>query len=94
MGHHHQQLFPSNIATLRHRQGFLLTHIPLVDYAYSGKIGNLHRTVGCKTHCLLPQEEENGVPKSHEILMFVCLQKDAKQCCEVTKLDGTQFFDV
>ena len=27
--------------------------------------------------------------KSHEILMFVCLQKDAKQCCEVTKLDCT-----
>ena len=25
--------------------------------------------------------------KSREILMFVCLQKDAKQCCDVTKLD-------
>ena len=25
--------------------------------------------------------------KSHEILMFVCLQKDAKQCCDVTKLE-------
>ena len=31
----------------------------------------------------------NQLAKSHEILMFVCLQKDAKQCCEVTKLDGT-----
>ena len=29
------------------------------------------------------------VPKSHEILMFVCLQKDAKQCCDVTKFDHT-----
>ena len=24
-------------------------------------------------------------PKSHEILMFVCLQKAAKQCCAATK---------
>ena len=24
-------------------------------------------------------------PKSHEILMFVCLQKDAKRCCGGTK---------
>ena len=31
----------------------------------------------------------NGVPKSPEILMFVCLQKDAKQCCDATKLDRT-----
>ena len=23
----------------------------------------------------------------HEILMFVCLLKDSKQCCDVTKLD-------
>ena len=29
----------------------------------------------------------NHLPKSHEILMFFCLQKDAKQCCDVTK-DG------
>ena len=28
-------------------------------------------------------------PKSREILMFVCLQKDAKQCCEVTEHDCT-----
>ena len=28
--------------------------------------------------------------KSHEILMFVCLQKDAKQCCDAMKLDYTQ----
>ena len=28
-------------------------------------------------------------PKSHEILMFVCLQKDHKQCCDATKLDCT-----
>ena len=27
--------------------------------------------------------------KSREILMFVCLQKDAKQCCEAKKLDCT-----
>ena len=27
-----------------------------------------------------------GVPKSREILMFVCLQKDAKQCCDATKV--------
>ena len=26
----------------------------------------------------------NRTPKSREILMFVCLQKDAKQCCDVT----------
>ena len=25
-------------------------------------------------------------PKSHEIFVFVCLQTDFKQCCEVTKL--------
>ena len=25
-----------------------------------------------------------GQPKSHEILMFVCLQKDGKQCCDAT----------
>ena len=28
-----------------------------------------------------------GAPKSREILMFVRLQKDAKQCCDVTDLD-------
>ena len=27
----------------------------------------------------------NQVAKSHEILMFVCLQKDAKQCCDATE---------
>ena len=27
--------------------------------------------------------------KSNEILMLVCLQKDAKQCCDATKLDCT-----
>ena len=27
--------------------------------------------------------------QSHEILMFVCLQKAAKQCCDVTKLGCT-----
>ena len=29
----------------------------------------------------------NQVAKSREILMFVCLQKDAKQCCDVAKVD-------
>ena len=29
----------------------------------------------------------NRVAKSHEILMFVCLQKDAKQCCDTRKLN-------
>ena len=28
-------------------------------------------------------------PRSLGILMFVCLQNDAKQCCEVTKLNCT-----
>ena len=32
----------------------------------------------------------NQVAESLEILMFVCLQKDAKQCCDATKLDRTQ----
>ena len=27
--------------------------------------------------------------ESHEILMFVCLQKDAKQCCDAAKLNHT-----
>ena len=27
----------------------------------------------------------NSQPGPHEILMFVCLQKDAKRCCDVTK---------
>ena len=32
----------------------------------------------------------NGVPiKSHDFLMFVCPQKDAKQCCHATKLECT-----
>ena len=31
----------------------------------------------------------NQVAKSREILMFVCLQKYAKQCCDATKLDCT-----
>ena len=33
---------------------------------------------------------DNSEPTSHEILMFVCLQKDAKRCCDVTKLGCTQ----
>ena len=28
-------------------------------------------------------------PKSREILMFVCLQKDTRQCCDAIKLDCT-----
>ena len=32
----------------------------------------------------------NQVPKSGEILMFVCRQKDTKQCCDATKLDCAQ----
>ena len=28
-------------------------------------------------------------PKSREILIFVCLQKDAKQCCDATQLERT-----
>ena len=32
------------------------------------------------------------MPKSHEILMFVCLQKDAKQRCDAAKLDHTHEF--
>ena len=31
----------------------------------------------------------NKPTKSREILVFVCLQKDAKQCCDATKLDCT-----
>ena len=27
------------------------------------------------------EDVSNREPKSHEILMFVCLQKDAEQCC-------------
>ena len=27
--------------------------------------------------------------KSRQILMFVCLQKDAKECCDATKLNRT-----
>ena len=29
----------------------------------------------------------NCVAKSHKILMFVCLQKDAKQCCDTIMLN-------
>ena len=28
--------------------------------------------------------QRNKAPKSREILKFVCLQKDAKQCCDAT----------
>ena len=28
-------------------------------------------------------------PKSHDVLRFVCLQKDSKQCSAVIKLDST-----
>ena len=34
----------------------------------------------------------NNVLKSREILMFVCLQKDTKQWCDITKLDCTSCF--
>ena len=34
----------------------------------------------------------NREPKSHEILMFVCLQRNAKQYCGVPKLDCTQCY--
>ena len=32
----------------------------------------------------MKQHTVNRVLKSQEILMFVCLQKDAKQCCDAT----------
>ena len=31
----------------------------------------------------------NNLPKSHEILMFVCLQKGVKQCCDGMKFHCT-----
>ena len=31
-------------------------------------------------------------PGSHEILIFVCLQQDAKQCCDVTMLEYTHCY--
>ena len=31
----------------------------------------------------------NMTPKSREILMIVCLQKDAKQCCDATEFGRT-----
>ena len=33
-----------------------------------------------------------GHLESHERLMFVCLQKDAKQCCDVSNLDCTHCY--
>ena len=30
-------------------------------------------------------------PRSHEILMFVCLKKDAEQCCNATKVNCIHF---
>ena len=35
----------------------------------------------------------NQVVKFHENLMFVCLQKDARQCCDATKLNCTHGVD-
>ena len=32
-------------------------------------------------------------PESHKILMFVCLQKDVRQCCDVTKSEYTHCSD-
>ena len=43
------------------------------------------QTIDCLVHTAM----FNRVPKSHEILMFVCLQKDAKQCCDATKVGCT-----
>ena len=37
--------------------------------------------------CLLCVYSEH---KSGEILMFVCVQKDAKQCCDAKKFDGAR----
>ena len=34
-----------------------------------------------------------GHPKSREILMFVCLQKDAKQCCDGTNVDRAHWHE-
>ena len=31
---------------------------------------------------------ETRVPKSHKSLIFVCLQKDVKQCCDATTLES------
>ena len=42
------------------------------------EVWNLVNHVICGYHGLLG----NRPSKSHEILMFVCLQKDAKQCCD------------
>ena len=34
-------------------------------------------------------EDSLRAPESCERLMFVCLQKDAKQCCDAAKLNRT-----
>ena len=51
-------------------------------------ITKLSSDVGCHANDLLMKTYMKiyRAPKSHEILMFVCLQKDAKQCCDAAKL--------
>ena len=43
----------------------------------------------CCSEINLLQLSCNGALKSHEILMLVCLQKDAKWCCDAAKLNCT-----
>ena len=66
----------------------------IVKYLQGGQ-GILADAVGkksCSAHNNVHNREPKQatrVPKSHEILMFVCLQKDAKQCCDVSNLNCT-----
>ena len=49
-------------------------------------------SVECKpTHSLTTTQIsslQNQATKSNEILMFVCLQKDVKQCCDATMTES------
>ena len=55
----------------------LLSHYFIIATSLLGLYGDLYKKSPCK----------GREPKSHHILMFVCLHKDARQCCGGRMLD-------
>ena len=90
------------LRTIWQKVKFYMLQLAVVDHMYAQHPQPSASTELCISiqqhhlhHIILPAYPRscwlNGTPKSREILMFVCLQKEAKQCCDATKLGCTHW---
>ena len=57
-------------------------HMALEDATFAVTTNQVGGMDHIRCHMIVVVHQTPRTPKSHEILMFVCRQKDAKQCCD------------